>query len=231
MSLGPFGEYYFLLSPEAVREVVLEKAEAFPERFSVDLFETLGLDRGIVYAQGAPHRANKRACIPSFESSRSMATFLEAIQAETAKTEARWEAQIAAAGGRGARLDVYAELRKLTLDVVLAVTFGTADFAERDELSTVIGDYLEAIVATANEIPPLWQITPSLSANYRRVAGDGGLLARLRTLVLRLLLRRAQPQKCRHGGLAASVKRGARSLVDARAGHRQLRERRGACRV
>lgn len=80
--------------------MVLEKAGSFPERFSVELFETLGLDKGIVYAQGSPHRNNKRACVPSFESSVSMATFLEAIQAETIATEQRWLQQAEHNGGK-----------------------------------------------------------------------------------------------------------------------------------
>ena len=67
VGLGPFGEYFFLQSADAVKSVTLDQADAFPRRFSVPLFETLELDRGIVYEQGEQHRANKRRCVPSFE--------------------------------------------------------------------------------------------------------------------------------------------------------------------
>ena len=93
-------------------------------------------------------------------------------------------------GGVARRQDVYAEARRLTLDVVLAVTFGASDSVDqsrRAELSEVIAGYLESIVATANEVPPLWRLSPALSSNYSRVAGEGGLLERLRALVLEII--------------------------------------------
>ena len=50
---------------------------------------------------------------------------------------------------------------------------------------------LEAIVATANEIPPLYQIYPPLSQNYVKVTEK--LLPRLRELVAELIdLRRGE---------------------------------------
>ena len=63
--LGPFGgDFYFLLEPEALKTALLEDAEEyFPRRYSVPLFKTLELDRGIVYEQGERHRRQKRLCI------------------------------------------------------------------------------------------------------------------------------------------------------------------------
>ena len=55
-------------------------------------------------------------------------------------------------------------------------------------LSTTIGSYLESIVATANEVPPLWSIAPALSANYRKVTTE--LLPRLRSLVAEVIAER-----------------------------------------
>ena len=80
--LGPFGgDFYFLLEPEALKQVLLEDAEEyFPRRYSVPLFAVLELDRGIVYEQGKRHKRQKRLCIPSFEQGRSMASFLMAVQ-------------------------------------------------------------------------------------------------------------------------------------------------------
>ncbi len=206
VGLGPFGEFFFLQSADAVKSVTLDQADAFPRRFSVPLFETLELDRGIVYEQGEQHRANKRRCVPSFENTRAMKTFLEAVQVgldaeapsplptlrppspslpqvELDALSARWQ-RAGARDADGLRVDLYAEMRRLTLDVVLRVTFGLSDDGDgvnRDELSETIGAYLERIVATANEIPPLWQISPRLSGNYVAVVDE--LLPRLRALV------------------------------------------------
>ena len=197
--LGPAGDFYFLQSPVTVKQVCVDEADAFPRRFSVPLFETLALDRGIVYEQGQRHKQQKRLCIPSFENSRSMASFLEAVQDDSAALAASWRRDCRlAAGARRAEsaslpLDLYAEMRRLTLSVVLRVTFGLGaegaqSYANAAELSSIIGRYLEAIVATANEIPPLWQLSPRLSRNYVAVTEE--LLPRLRELVAELIAER-----------------------------------------
>ena len=182
-------DFYFLLSPESVREVVVEQAEdSFPDRFSLPLFTQLGLDRGIVYEQGERHRRQKRVCLPSFEQARSMDFFIAAIHSETAILAASWSNRLRTAQTKSI-LDVYQEARKLTLEVVLRVSFGLSeDFDKSNELSRVIGDYLQRIVATANEIPPLWQISPILSANYQSVTED--LLPSLRNLVTEVIAQR-----------------------------------------
>ena len=55
-------------------------------------------------------------------------------------------------------------MRRLTLAVILRVTFGLGEkgreFKESAALSDTIAAYLESIVATANELPPLWSISP-----------------------------------------------------------------------
>ncbi|GHP01883.1 hypothetical protein PPROV_000064000 [Pycnococcus provasolii] len=185
-----FETFYFLMTPDAAREVLLEKSTDFPLRYSIDLFETLELDRGIVYAQGDRHRTNKRACVPAFESASSMSTFVEAIRDEVDDMCDRWVAKIG--NKASAQLDVYDEVRQLTLAVVLRVTFGLRSGGSGDklsnEISTTIAQYLEAIVACANE--PIVSIAPQLSSNYRRVVGSGGLLEKLRRLVLELIAER-----------------------------------------
>mmetsp|Transcript_17663 Transcript_17663/g.57754 ORF Transcript_17663/g.57754 Transcript_17663/m.57754 type:complete len:96 (+) Transcript_17663:435-722(+) len=71
--------------------------------------------------------SHQRSCIPAFQQSASMAVFLVAIQAETEAAAERWRARIATgAGGAGATVDLYAEARRIALDVVLRVTSGLA---------------------------------------------------------------------------------------------------------
>ena len=178
-----------MLEPAALRTVLVEDAEEyFPRRYSVDLFDVLQLNRGIVYEQGERHRRQKRLCIPSFEQSQSMSSFLSAVQEETAVLSGEWRERAAARSGR-LDLDLYKEMRALTLSVILRVTFGLGEagreFKDAADLSNTIGAYLEAIVATANEVPPLWQVSPALSSNYRRVVEE--LLPRLRSLVAEVI--------------------------------------------
>jgi len=186
VELGPLGKFNFLLSPEAVKAVTVEEAAALPRRFSVSLFETLELDKGLVYEQGSRHKRHKKLCIPSFEQSVSMEAFVGATRAELDQLSARF-------GDRAESVDLYAEMRASTLNVVLAVTFGLglgcgSSFARADLLSSTIGEYLEKIVALANEIPPLWQISPRLSFNYVRVTDV--LLPTLRELVAEVIASR-----------------------------------------
>jgi len=183
INLGPLGVYNFLLSPESVRSATVEEATILPRRFSVPLFETLELDRGIVYEQGKRHKRQKRLCIPSFEQTRSMEIFVKATRDELDALIVRFDKK---AVSEQKKIDLYAEMRRATLDIVLAVTFGLGarganDFDRGDELSKTIGEYLERIVALANEIPPLWQISPRLSSNYVKVTDE--LLPNLRELV------------------------------------------------
>ena len=109
-----------------------------------------------------------------------MASFLDAISLEGDALAARWR--------RLDRLDLYAETRTLTLRVVLRVTFGLEPDEADAELSDTISQYLEAIVATANEVPPLYQLYAPLSSNYVRVTEE--LLPRLRRLVKELIEQR-----------------------------------------
>ena len=126
--LGPFGgDYYFLLEPEVLKQVLLEDAEGFfPRRFSVPLFGVLDLDKGIVYEQGDRHRRQKRLCIPAFEQKGSMTSFLTAVQEETDVLSQQWLARLDAQVGSprprsrtgtigGLPTDLYVEMRRLTL--------------------------------------------------------------------------------------------------------------------
>ena len=98
---------------------------------------------------------------------------LEATKAELDDLSLNFE-NMAQNEKRCADIDLYAEMRKSALNVVLDVSFGlgkegASNFKKADELSATIAEYLERIVALANEIPPVWQIAPRLSFNYVRV--------------------------------------------------------------
>ena len=185
VDLGPVGKYNFLLSPDVVKAATVEESNVLARRFSVSLFETLELDKGLVYEQGERHKRHKKVCIPSFEQSRSMESFVQASRVELDYLSESFSKQ--------SQIDLYAELRRSTLNVVLDVTFGlgsegAAGFKNADQLSQTIGEYLERIVALANEIPPLWQISPRLSFNYVRVTDV--LLPTLRRLVAEVITTR-----------------------------------------
>lgn len=191
VNLSFLGVYNFLLTPEAVRAATVEEANILPRRFSVSLFEQLELDRGIVYEQGERHKRNKRLCIPSFEQGKSMESFVQATKVELDELSESLK--------KKDKIDLYAEMRRSALNVVLDVSFGLGSerqdeeagittFEKADELSATIAEYLERIVALANEIPPLWQIAPRLSGNYVRVTDV--LLPNLRSLVAEVISKR-----------------------------------------
>lgn len=128
--LGPFGgDFVFLLEPDVLRTALLEDAEEYyPRRYSVPLFPLLQLDKGIVYEQGPRHKRQKRLCVPAFEQSRSMSSFLSAVQDETDVLSRDWQVRSDGRTAGGAlRLDLYKEARRLTLSVILRVTFGLGE--------------------------------------------------------------------------------------------------------
>ncbi len=207
IDLGFVGKYNFLLNPEVVRAVTVEEASILPRRFSVPLFETLELDRGLVYEQGARHKRHKRTCIPSFEQKRSMESFVAATRDELDDLSQRFRSGSSNKSSNN-NIDLYAEMRKSALNVVLDVSFGlgkegATNFQKSELLSQTIGEYLERIVALANEIPPLWQISPRLSRNYVRVTDD--LLPTLRSLVAEVIASRRIEEL--EGGAAAGSNR------------------------
>jgi hypothetical protein len=118
---------------------------------------------------GERQRQQKKVCRPSFSNSACLETFLEAIKQETVTLAERWRTEdgrrIAVGGSRRGR-DLYEEARRLTLDIVLRVTFG-ARIERSDELSDVIGEFITQTVNVANEVPPWWAVGASLS--YRKV--------------------------------------------------------------
>lgn len=180
--------------------VCVEQTKLLPRRFSVPLFETLELDRGIVYEQGDRHKRNKKICIPSFEQSQSMESFVEATKAELESLSDEFTSKCANnSSATQTTIDLYAEMRRSALNVVLGVSFGlgkeaASNFDKADELSETIAEYLERIVALANEIPPLWQISPRLSYNYVRVTDV--VLPKLRALVSEVIeARRAEGEE------------------------------------
>ena len=200
------GKYNFLLSPESVKAATVKESKLLPRRFSVPLFETLELDKGIVYEQGDRHKRNKKICLPSFEQAQSMESFVEATKAELDGLSDEFRAKADtdssnrnSSGESTNRIDLYAEMRRSALNVVLDVSFGlgkeaASNFENADELSETIAEYLERIVALANEIPPLWQISPRLSYNYVRVTDV--VLPKLRALVSEVIeARRAEGEE------------------------------------
>lgn len=191
VNLGPAGSFTFLMSADAVQEVAVAKTDAFARRFSLSLFETLGIDRGIVYEQGKRHLRNKKLCMPSFQNAWSLETFYGAVHTEFDNMQKRWDARIEENGG-SADFDLYAEMRRFTLDIIVRVTFGVGleedtglyerkfQYHREGELSFYIRKYLEEIVALSNEVS-LLQVYPRLSSHYVEVVDH--LLPTLRGLV------------------------------------------------
>ena len=107
---------------------------------------------------GKRHKLQKRLCIPSFEQGRSMASFLVAVQEEADVLSREWRARAGTDGKvtsptsptylayisptsrhispkspciSQVSLDCYAEMRRLTLAVILRVTFGLGEIKGR----------------------------------------------------------------------------------------------------
>lgn len=173
------GDFYLVHDPAAVEELTTVQTTAFPDRLSTPVFDNLNLNKGLVYETGDTQRFQKKLCRPSFSNSACLDTFLTAIKEETSTMATRWNA-----AGSGQRLDLYEEARRLTLDIVLRVTFG-ARIDRSDELSNVIGEFITQTVNVANEVPPWW--AAGISISYRRVQV---LLPKIREIIIEIVAKR-----------------------------------------
>lgn len=169
------GDFFLVHSPSAVEELTAVKTASFPDRLSTPVFAALGLDRGLVYERGAAQRRNKSLCRPSFANAACLESFLDATVRETVRLGEAWRERGAP---EGLRVDLYAEARRLTLEVVLRVTFGVTDPRISERLSDTIAEFIQCTVDVANEVPPLWPL--GLSLSYRRVQQ---LLPEIRSIV------------------------------------------------
>jgi cytochrome P450 len=129
--LGP-SHIIFLNDPALIREVLVVQHENFVKERTQRRTKML-LGEGMITAEGAKHRRERRAAQPTFHRER-LASYASAIVEETRATVALWHA--------GKVIDLSREMMQLTLRIVARTLFSTSLRREANQLADAINEIM-----------------------------------------------------------------------------------------
>ena len=145
-------DIHIVTHPDDVKHVMQDNHRNYTKGFNYKRMEPF-LGKGLLTAEGEEHLRNRRLAQPAFHKQR-IAGFAELMARHTARMLSAW--------APGAKLDVHAEMMKLTLSVVGEALFST-DISERaddvgqalSDVLTITNDRFESIF-----VPPQFFPTP-----------------------------------------------------------------------
>lgn len=187
MGLKPF----YILEPEAIGRLLLDDADKFPKDWLQERILKPAFGEGLLTAQGAQWRWQRRAAAPAFRH--------EAIMGMVSQISAAAETWVAAAGD-GARLDVAQATTDITYDVILQTMLSGGEGLGETTIRQDIERYLHTLGK-----PTLGDVLRWPEWTRRLMAPGGGeAAARLRASVGRMVAhrrRRAAEGALRRGDL------------------------------
>ena len=133
------GHVVLINDPDAIRRVLLDNAanyrkDAFQRRVC-----SAGLADGLLSAEGEQWRVQRRTLAPMF-SRKTVTSFAAAMLQAANALVARWRAL-----GEAAKVDVAAEMTRVTLDVLERTIFSDGLGCQAEELRAAMATYFEAI--------------------------------------------------------------------------------------
>lgn len=149
----PWGPHVlFVTQPDAIREILLDRTEDFGKGALFLRFLKPALGEGLLTAEGAHWRWQRHAAAPAFRPE-AIAALTSLMSAAAETMAARW-----ASLGDGARVDVAADMVRVTFDIILQTMLSGGDGLDIEEASREIGAYLETLgrptVADILGLPP-----------------------------------------------------------------------------
>jgi cytochrome P450 len=139
-SLGvPGWRYLYVLDPDAIRDVLLEKQQDFSKGVVFRRMLRPALGEAILTAEGAQWRWQRQAAAPAFRHDRLLAMTPSMARAAEA-TLARWRA-----GAPGACHDISRDMVRTTFDVILETMLSGGEGLDIERTSREIGAYLETL--------------------------------------------------------------------------------------
>ncbi|MBV9077532.1 MAG: cytochrome P450 [Methylobacteriaceae bacterium] len=136
---GVLGRVTVLSDPAAIRHVLVENARNYRKDDLQRRVLAPGLGNGLLTAEGDEWRRQRRAMASLF-TPRQVAAFAPAMDDAALKLVRRWRRR-----GEGSRLDVAAEMTRVTLDVLERTIFTQGLARDPDALGRVITRYFDAI--------------------------------------------------------------------------------------
>ncbi len=133
------GRLAVVSDPAAVRHILVENAANYDKGVLQRRMLAPGLGSGLLLAEGAEWRAQRRALAPLF-SPRHVLGFQAVMAALAAAMVDRWRRH-----REGRALDVSAEMARVTLRILAGTVFSNALTRTEDEFAVVVGRYLETV--------------------------------------------------------------------------------------
>lgn len=115
----------FIMAPDLVKTVLLDDADQFPHGALFDRIMRPAWGDGLLLAQGDEWKMQRRAAAQAFRSG-GMAALVPTFVAETERLIADWAAKGAA------RIDLHAEMKRLTFNIILETMLSGAEQIDRD---------------------------------------------------------------------------------------------------
>ncbi len=134
--LGPIA---VVSDPALVRHVLVDNASNYPKDLLQRRMLSPGIGKGLLMAEGADWRAQRRALAPLF-SPRHVLGFEAAMAEEAAAMVARWTCH-----RDGRRVDVAAEMARVTLRILARTIFSDALTRSAEDFAGVVGRFLETV--------------------------------------------------------------------------------------
>ena len=131
-------ETVFITEPDLVQQVLVEKADAFVKAQSLQRALRPALGDGILTADGARWRWQRRATAPIFRHER-VRSFIPAMIEAAERTRDRWLAHPA-----GAELNVAHEMMRTTFDIIVETMLSGRSSIDVERTEQGIRTYLEA---------------------------------------------------------------------------------------
>jgi cytochrome P450 len=152
------GDLCAVSDPDAIKRVLLDNVANYPKGKQQQIRLTPALGNGLLTAEGASWRFQRRTAAPVFQH-RRLVGFADAMSAATSDMLERWQ-QL----GAGAEFDVSAEMMRLTYDIISRTVFSNEVALTHEQMSRAIGIYFDTVgrgdIASLIGLPQ-WVPTPS----------------------------------------------------------------------
>ncbi len=108
-------KFAYLIDPDANRAVLVEQADKLSNRLGMKILEPILSNDVLILQDGEEHRTNRKMLLPIFHH-QAIVNYFDTINSIVASTIADW--------GKQGSIDLDAELRKLTLTIVVRIFLG-----------------------------------------------------------------------------------------------------------
>jgi cytochrome P450 len=168
--------FLYAADPAMLKDILLDKAEAFPKDWMFDRVTKPALGEGLLTAQGDHWRWQRRAAAPGFRPD-SVAAMTPVMVAAAEAALQRWRER-----GEGARLDIATEMTGVTFQVILDTMLSGGDGIDVPAAARMITDYLETLgkITPADLLQwPTWTRIALAPRGYRAMVSLKAMVDRM----------------------------------------------------